>query len=124
MLLPAAAADVEEDLRLVRDPERRARGRVPLGVPGDARGPARRSAGETREVHGEIRRHLLKRFPHVVFYRVVDGKVVVLACFPASRAGLSGRRAARASRISSASQAYGFLSDLQACAIPPAHAFW
>jgi toxin ParE1/3/4 len=50
------------------------------------------------EVHGDIRRHLLKRFPHVVFYRVVDGKVVVLACIPASRAGMAARRTASSRR--------------------------
>lgn len=34
-------------------------------------------------VHGDVRRRLLRRFPYGLFYRVVDGQVVVVACFHA-----------------------------------------
>ena len=36
-------------------------------------------------VHGDIRRHLLRRFPYGLFYRSIEGQVIVLACFHAKR---------------------------------------
>ena len=45
-------------------------------------------------VHRDIRRQLLKRFPFGIFYRVTQGRVVVLGCLHAHRnprGGQSGR---------------------------------
>ena len=36
-------------------------------------------------IHRDIRRRLLKRFPYGIFYRLVQGQVVVVACFHAKR---------------------------------------
>ncbi len=36
-------------------------------------------------VHRDIRRLLLKRFPYGIYYRLVDGMAVVVACFHAKR---------------------------------------
>jgi hypothetical protein len=33
----------------------------------------------------DIRRQLLKRFPYGLFYRLIEGQVVVVACFHAKR---------------------------------------
>jgi plasmid stabilization system protein ParE len=38
-----------------------------------------------RVVHRDTRRANLRRFPHGVFYRIIDADVVVMACFHASR---------------------------------------
>ncbi len=94
MLLPAAAADVESTYGWY-EAQSDGLGDEFLSVFQATLEGLRADPRGDPEVHGEIRRRLLKRFPHVVFYRVVEGKVVVLACFPASRAGLSGRRSAR-----------------------------
>jgi toxin ParE1/3/4 len=93
MLLPAAAADVEKTYGWY-EAESDGLGDEFLSVFQATLERLRADPQGAPEVHGEIRRCLLKRFPHVVFYRVVDGKVVVLACFPARRAGLAGRRVA------------------------------
>jgi toxin ParE1/3/4 len=36
-------------------------------------------------VHRDVRRQLLRRFPYGLFYRIVEGQVVVVACFHAKR---------------------------------------
>jgi plasmid stabilization system protein ParE len=36
-------------------------------------------------VHRDIRRHLLRRFPYGIFYRLIRGELVVVACFHAKR---------------------------------------
>ncbi len=97
MLLPAAAADVErtyawyesqsdglgDEFLSVFQATIEGLSADPLAAP---------------EVHGAIRRHLMKRFPYVVFYRVLAGQVVVLACFPQSGSAAAARGAAPASR--------------------------
>jgi plasmid stabilization system protein ParE len=89
MLLPAAAADVEETYAWY-EIQTDGLGDEFLSVFQATLEGLRADPQADPQVHGEIRRHLMKRFPHVVFYRVVGGQVVVLACFPASRHGLSG----------------------------------
>jgi plasmid stabilization system protein ParE len=37
------------------------------------------------EVHKEVRRALLRRFPYGIFYLIDENKIVVIACFHASR---------------------------------------
>jgi plasmid stabilization system protein ParE len=93
MLLPAAAADVENTYAWY-ETQSDGLGDEFLSVFQATLEGLRADPRGNPEVYGEIRRHLLKRFPHVVFYRVIGGKVVVLACFPARRSGLAGRRAA------------------------------
>jgi len=90
MLLPAAAADVEKTYAWY-ETQSDGLGDEFLSVFQATLERLRADPSGAPVVHEEIRRHLLKRFPHVVFYRVVAGKVVVLACFPARRAGLAGR---------------------------------
>ena len=36
-------------------------------------------------VHRDVRRQLLRRFPYGLFYRIILGQVVVVACFHAKR---------------------------------------
>ena len=36
-------------------------------------------------LHRDTRRSLVKRFPYAVFYRIIGGEVVVVACLHASR---------------------------------------
>jgi plasmid stabilization system protein ParE len=36
-------------------------------------------------VHRGVRRQLLRRFPYGLFYRLIEGQVVVVACFHARR---------------------------------------
>jgi toxin ParE1/3/4 len=92
MLLPAAAADVEKTYAWY-ETQSDGLGDEFLSVFQATLEALRADPQGNPAVHGAIRRHLMKRFPHVVFYRVIDGKVVVLACFPARRVGLAGRRA-------------------------------
>lgn len=91
MLLPAAAADVETTYGWY-ETQSEGLGDEFLSVFQAALEGLRADPGAEPEIHCGVRRHLLKRFPHVVFYRVVEGKVVVLACFPASRAGRASSR--------------------------------
>jgi plasmid stabilization system protein ParE len=97
MLLPAAAADVEEAYRWY-EAQNEGLGDEFLSVFQAALDGLRAEPQAAPQVHRDVRRHLLKRFPHAVFYRVVDGKVVVLACFPAGRRLRVPRRRASGSR--------------------------
>jgi plasmid stabilization system protein ParE len=36
-------------------------------------------------IHKDIRRAVLRRFPYAIFYRIVSGHVVVIACFHGKR---------------------------------------
>ena len=49
-----------------------------------------------QRVHGEIRRIRLHRFPYAIFYRILDGEVVVLAVSMAASILAAGNRAAEA----------------------------
>jgi hypothetical protein len=93
MLHPGAAAEVEEAYGWY-EAQRDGLGDEFLSVFHDALESIRADPHAAPQVHRDVRRHLLKRFPHVLLYRVIDGKVVVLACFRAGRRpGVSGRRA-------------------------------
>lgn len=84
ILRPAAAADVEEAWGWY---EARRKGL------GDEFLEVVRTNLESIRVHPEsapvvqcdVRRHLLKRFPYGLFYRLIQGQVVVVACFHAKR---------------------------------------
>ncbi len=80
MLRPAAAADVEEAYGWY-EAQSDGLGDEFLSVFQLALENLRANPGAGPQVHGLVRRQLLKRFPYGVFYRVVDGRVVVLACF-------------------------------------------
>jgi plasmid stabilization system protein ParE len=98
MLNPAAAADVEEAYGWY-EAQSDGLGDEFLSVFQAALESIRADPQAAPQVHRDVRRHLLKRFPHAVFYRVIDGKVVVLACFRAGRrSGVSGRRASGSHR--------------------------
>jgi plasmid stabilization system protein ParE len=84
ILRPEATADIEEACRWY-EARRQGLGDGFLDVVGEALefiGTHRESAPI---VHHDIRRQLLMRFPYGIFYRVIDGEVVVLGCFHASR---------------------------------------
>ena len=36
-------------------------------------------------VHRDVRRSLLRRFPYLVFYRIVDDEITVIGCFHGKR---------------------------------------
>ncbi len=91
MLLPAAAADVERTYAWY-ETQTDGLGDEFLSVFQATLEGLRANPQRDPEVHGQIRRHLMRRFPHLLFYRVVGGKVVVLACLPASGSGPSGSR--------------------------------
>jgi plasmid stabilization system protein ParE len=93
MLRPAAAAEVEEAYGWY-EAQSDGLGDEFLSVFQAALERIRADPQAAPPVHRDVRRHILKRFPHVVFYRVIDGRAVVLACFLASRAGMAGRRSA------------------------------
>ncbi len=93
MLLPAAAADIEDAYGWY-EAQSDGLGDEFLSVFQATLEGLRADPEGDPLVHGEIRRHLMRRFPHVVFYRVVGGRVVVLACFPETRAGTTGRLSA------------------------------
>jgi plasmid stabilization system protein ParE len=91
MLLPAAAADIEDAYGWY-EAQSDGLGDEFLSVFQATLECLQADPQKAPVVHGETRRHLMRRFPHVIFYRVIDANVVVLACFPETRAGLARRR--------------------------------
>ena len=89
MLLPAAAADIEAAYGWY-ETQSEGLGNEFLSVFQAALEGLRADPLGAPRVHGEIRRHLLKRFPHLVFYRVIDAGVVVVACLPAAGRASTG----------------------------------
>lgn len=81
---PAAAADVE-DAYLWYEAQRAGLGGEFLQVVAVAVEAVRLHPLSAPLVHGGIRRQLLRRFPYGLFYRLVGGQVVVLACLHAKR---------------------------------------
>lgn len=84
VLRPAAAADVEEAYRWY-EAQREGLGREFLQVVGAALAELRQRPLSAPLVHQGIRRLLLRRFPYGLFYKLIRGQVVVLACFHAKR---------------------------------------
>ena len=83
MLLPAAAADIEQAYAWY-EAQADGLGDEFLSLFQATLDGLRADPHGDPQVHGEIRRRLMRRFPHAVFYRLVEGRVVVLACLPAS----------------------------------------
>jgi plasmid stabilization system protein ParE len=84
ILRPAAAADVEEAWRWYES-RREGLGDEFLEVVGETLEAVRVHPEAAPVVHRDIRRRLLTRFPYGLFYRLIGGQVVVVACFHASR---------------------------------------
>jgi toxin ParE1/3/4 len=84
MLRPAAAADVEVAYGWY-EAQSDGLGEEFLSVLDRTLEDLRAHPDAAPEVHGPVRRKLLRRFPYGVFYRVVDGRMVVLACFRTNR---------------------------------------
>jgi plasmid stabilization system protein ParE len=81
---PAAAAEIEAAYRWY-EKEREGLGSefleaVDKMVNAIAENPERFSA-----VRNDLRRAVLRRFPYSIFYRIVSGRVVVIACFHGKR---------------------------------------
>ena len=83
-LRPAAAADVEEAWRWY-EARREGLGDEFLEVVQATLEAIRSHPESSPVIHRDIRRRLLKRFPYGLFYRLVQGQVVVVACFHAKR---------------------------------------
>jgi len=84
VLRPAAAADVEEAW-LWYQAQREGLGDEFLQVVNDALESIAAFPESAPLVQADIRRHLLRRFPYGLFYRLIQGQVVVVACFHAKR---------------------------------------
>jgi plasmid stabilization system protein ParE len=84
VLRPAAAADVEEAW-LWYEAQREGLGDEFLQVVQDALESIAAFPESAPLVQRDIRRHLLRRFPYGLFYRLIQGQVVVVACFHAKR---------------------------------------
>ncbi len=84
LLRPEAAADLEEACRWY-DARRPGLGDELLDVVGDALAFIGTHHESAPIVHRDVRRQLSRRFPYGIVYRVVEGRVVVLGCFHATR---------------------------------------
>ncbi len=84
ILRPAAAADVEDAWRWYEE-RREGLGDEFLEVVRAALESIRAHPDSAPVVYRDVRRQLLRRFPYGLFYRVIGGQVVVVACFHAKR---------------------------------------
>jgi len=84
VLRPAAAADVEEAWQWY-EAQREGLGDEFLQVVQQAIESIGTLPESAPVVQRDIRRQLLKRFPYGLFYRLIEGQVVVVACFHAKR---------------------------------------
>ena len=81
---PAAAADVEDAFRWY-EARHDGLGDEFLEVVRATLESVRAHPESAPVMHRDIRRQLLRRFPYGLFYSVVRGQVVVVACFHAQR---------------------------------------
>ncbi len=84
ILRPAAAADVEEAWRWY-EARREGLGDEFLVVVQATLESICVHPESAPVVHRDIRRRFLRRFPYGVFYRLIRGQVIVVACFHAKR---------------------------------------
>jgi plasmid stabilization system protein ParE len=84
VLRAAAAADVEEAW-LWYEAQREGLGDEFLQVVEQALESIATFPESAPIVQRDIRRHLLRRFPYGLFYRLVQDQIVVVACFHAKR---------------------------------------
>ena len=81
---PAAAADVEDAWRWY-EARRDGLGEEFLGVVEATLAQIEGHPESAPVVYRDIRRQLLRRFPYGLFYRLLEGQVVIVACFHAKR---------------------------------------
>ena len=81
---PAAAADVEDAWRWY-EARRDGLGEEFLGVVQATLEQIEGHPESAPVVYRDIRRQLLRRFPYGLFYRLLEGQVVIVACFHAKR---------------------------------------
>lgn len=81
---PAAAADVEDAWRWY-EARRDGLGEEFLGVVQATLAQIEALPESAPVVYRDIRRQLLRRFPYGLFYRLLEGQVVIVACFHAKR---------------------------------------
>ena len=84
VLRPAAAADVEDAWRWYEG-QREGLGEEFLDVVRATLESIRAHPESAPVVLRDIRRQLLRRFPYGLFYRLIQGQVVVVACLHAKR---------------------------------------
>ena len=84
ILRPAAAADVEEAFRWY-EARRDGLGDEFLQVVQSRLQSIGLHPQAAPIGHRDIRRHLLPRFPYALFYRLIEGEPVVIACFHVKR---------------------------------------
>jgi plasmid stabilization system protein ParE len=84
VLRPAAAADVEDAWRWY-EAQREGLGDEFLDVVRATLESTRAYPESAPVALRDIRRQLLRRFPYGLFYRLIQGQVVVVACFHAKR---------------------------------------
>jgi plasmid stabilization system protein ParE len=84
VLRPAAAADVEDAWRWY-EAQREGLGEEFLDVVGATLESIRAHPESAPVVLRDIRRQLLRRFPYGLFYRLIQGQVLVVACLHAKR---------------------------------------
>ena len=85
ILRAAAAADIEEAYGWY-ETQRAGAGDEFLAVIQEAIEALRAHPEAAPVVHRDTRRLLVRRFPYGLFYRLVEGQVVVVACFHAKQA--------------------------------------
>ena len=81
---PAAAADVDEAYRWY-EAQRVGLGEEFLAAVSAALEFVQENPEQYPVVYREARRALLRRFPYGLYYRIVEGQVVVVPCFHARR---------------------------------------
>ena len=84
LVRPAAAADIDEAF-VWYDAQRAGLGDEFLDAVRDAFVTVRESPRLHAVIHRDVRRSKLRRFPHSLFYRILEDHVVVVGCFHASR---------------------------------------
>jgi plasmid stabilization system protein ParE len=84
LLRPAAAADVEEAYRWY-EAQRQGLGEEFLLALGGVLRSIRENPDRYPIIYRQTRHALLGRFPYLVYYRLVDQGVMVVACMHASR---------------------------------------
>ena len=84
ILRPAAAADLEQAYRWY-EAQREGLGEEFLATVDVALKSSAANPEMCPVVHRNTRRLLLRRFPYGIYYRPVEGQIVIVACFHASR---------------------------------------
>ena len=84
VLRPSAAADLE-DAYLWYEKQQRGLGEEFLSAVSKILEAIVENPRQYPVIHRETRRALLRRFPYGIFYRILEDRVVIVACMHASR---------------------------------------